>query len=105
MVLYPNQQSVIGRSAILTYFKSFFDQYTPVDFELLSDEATVAGVWAFDWGTYNLSMMPKGGGQIVNDQGKYLVILQRQSDGGSKVARDMDNSSTTASYAAQRSKP
>jgi uncharacterized protein (TIGR02246 family) len=105
VVLYPNQQPVVGRSAILTYFKSFFDQFTPVDFELLSNEVTVAGVWAFDRGTYKLSMTPKQGGQAVNDQGKYLVILQRQSGGGWKVARDMDNSSTAVSYAAQPSKP
>jgi ketosteroid isomerase-like protein len=31
-------------------------------------------------------------GASVEDHGKYLVILKRQSDGSWKMARDMDNS-------------
>lgn len=102
VVLYPNGPAVAGRSAILEYFKSFYDQFTPSNFELTSDEVTVAGSWAFDRGTYKLSMSPKGGGEAINDHGKYLVILQRQAGGGWKVARDMDNSSAAISYAGNK---
>src|SRR6185295_1629548 len=73
LVLYPNQPAVVGRSAILVYFKAFFAEFTQEDFELTSEEIEIVGPWAFD-------------------RGKYLVILRRQPDGSWKVARDMDNS-------------
>lgn len=102
VVLYPNNPALVGKSAILRYFKTFFDQFVPTNFELASDEVTVAGDWAFDRGTYKLGIVPKGGAEAIHDYGKYLVILQRQADGSWKVARDMDNSDSPASYAGQQ---
>ncbi len=93
VVLYPNQPAVKGRNATVEYLKNFYDQFTPINFDLVSEEVVIAGIWAFDRGTYKLTIRPKGGGTAINDEGKYLVILQRQSDGSVKVVRDMDNSS------------
>ena len=92
LVLYPNQPAVVGRSAILVYFKAFFAEFTQEDFELISEEIEIVGPWAFDRGTYRWRGVPRPGGDPVSDHGKYLVILQRQPDGSWKVARDMDNS-------------
>lgn len=92
LVLYPNQPAVVGRPAILAYFKTFFEQFRQDRFELTSEEIQVAGSWAFDRGSVHWRGVPRAGGEAVDDQGKYLVILQRQSDGSWKVARDMDNS-------------
>ena len=91
IVLYPNQSAVAGRAAILAYFKAFYDQYAPETFALTSDEIRIAGKWAFDRGSYRLTMSLRGGGPRIEDHGKYLVILERQADGSWKVARDMDN--------------
>jgi uncharacterized protein (TIGR02246 family) len=91
VVLYPNQIAVVGKAAILAYFRGFYDQYAQESFVLNSDEIRIAGKWAFDRGTYRLAMSPRGGGPRIEDQGKYLVILERQGDGSWKVARDMDN--------------
>lgn len=92
LVLYPNQPAVAGRSAIGTYFKSFFDELSQEHFELTSAEIEVVGPWAFDRGAYRWKGKPRAGGEAIEDHGKYLVILQRQPDGSWKVARDMDNS-------------
>ena len=92
LVLYPNQPAVVGSGAILAYFKSFFAEFTPKDFELTSAEIEIAGTWAFDRGTYRLRAEARAGGNPLEDHGKYLVVLQRQPDGSWKVARDMDNS-------------
>ena len=92
LVLYPNQPAVSGRAAILGYFTAFFREFTQSDFELTSEEIEVAGSWAFDRGTYRWKGVPRAGGDPVEDHGKYLVILQRQTDGSWKVFRDMDNS-------------
>lgn len=92
LVLYPNQPALTGRSAILTYFKSFFAEFTQKEFMLTSAEIEIVGPWAFDRGTYRWDGVPRTGGNPIEDYGKYLVVLQRQADGSFKVARDMDNS-------------
>ena len=92
LVLYPNQPSVEGRGAIHAYFASFFAEFAQQGFELTSSEIEVVGPWAFDRGTYRWRAVPRAGGDPIEDHGKYLVILQRQTDGSWKVARDMDNS-------------
>jgi uncharacterized protein (TIGR02246 family) len=92
IVLYPHQPPVIGRSAILNYFRTFFEEYLPETFALKSEEVEVAGEWAFDRGAYRLAISARRGGSRVEDHGKYLVILRRLADGSWKVARDMDNS-------------
>lgn len=102
MVLYPNQPPVAGRPEILTYFKGFYDQFVQDNFELTSEEVQVTGAWALDRGPYRLSMTPRKGGNPIQDNGKYLVILQRQADGSWKVARDMDNSNRPLSQAQEK---
>jgi uncharacterized protein (TIGR02246 family) len=92
VVLYPHQPAVVGRSAILAYFKSFFAEFAQEDFDLTSAEIEIAGPWAFDRGTFRWRGVPRAGGDPVDDHGKYLVVLQKQPDGSWKVARDMDNS-------------
>jgi uncharacterized protein (TIGR02246 family) len=92
LVLYPNQPAIVGQAAIATYFKGFFDEFAQDLFELTSEEIQVAGTWAFDRGTVRWRGIPRAGGDPVEDNGKYLVILQRQPDGTWRVARDMDNS-------------
>lgn len=86
-----NQPTASGRSAILKFNKDFFDQFTPGSLDLGPQETKIIGDWAFDRGTYTVMATSKAGGQPMNDQGRYLVILQRQADGSWKVARDMDN--------------
>ena len=92
LVLYPNQLGVMGKAAILEYFKVFFGEFVQEDFELTSAEIEITGSWAFDRGAYRWKGVPRAGGEPVEDHGKYLVILKRQPDGSWKVHRDMDNS-------------
>jgi uncharacterized protein (TIGR02246 family) len=92
LVLYPNRPPIEGKAAIQTYFDQFFGDFIQDEFELTSAEIQIAGSWAFDRGAYRWKGTPKNGGSAIEDHGKFLVILQRQSDGSWKVARDMDNS-------------
>lgn len=98
LVLYPNQPAVSGRSAIVDYFKGFFGEFPKNEFELVSSEIVVTGSWAFDRGTYRWKGIPLKGA-AVQDNGKYLVVLQRGDDGKWRVARDMDNSDRQATQA------
>jgi uncharacterized protein (TIGR02246 family) len=92
MVLYPNTPAVRGKAEILAYFQGFFGEYVQTEFELESDEIEVVGPWAFDRGSYRWKGTPREGGDALEDQGKYLVILRRQAHGSWGVYRDMDNS-------------
>jgi uncharacterized protein (TIGR02246 family) len=105
VVLPQNQAPVNGRSAIASFNKNSFDQFVPNNFELSSEELQIMSDWAFDRGTYKFMITPKAGGEPINDQGKYIVILQRQADGSWKVARDIDNSSNPRPQLAQSQKP
>jgi len=99
IVMYPDQPPVVGRAAISEYFKGFFTEFEALDFQLASSEIVVAGDFAYDRGTYRWKAKPKKGGPPVDDDGKYLVILRRESDGRWRVARDMDNSDRPATQA------
>jgi uncharacterized protein (TIGR02246 family) len=80
-----------GRAAIQEYFEGIFAQYavtmtvTPVDTEIIGD-------LAHEHGTYTIQVTPKAGGETVNDDGKYIVILKRGADGVWKIHHDIDNS-------------
>jgi uncharacterized protein (TIGR02246 family) len=96
-VLYPDQPAVSGRAAIFNYFKGFFGEFPKNEFELTSAELVINGQWAFDRGNYRWKGFSPAGKTSAEDNGKYLVVLQRQADGSWKVARDMDNSDRPAS--------
>jgi uncharacterized protein (TIGR02246 family) len=80
-----------GRAAIQEYLEGIFSQYsttmtiTPVDTEIQGD-------LAHEHGTYTIQVTPKAGGETVNDDGKYVVILKRGADGAWKIHHDIDNS-------------
>ena len=101
VAMYPNQPAITGNAAIRDYYQQFFAEYVPGNFEISSDEVIIADNLAIDRGRYKLSITPKAGGAAINDEGKYLVVFQRQSDGSYKVARDIDNSNAPLAPAAE----
>jgi uncharacterized protein (TIGR02246 family) len=88
----PNMPAVKGREAIqkaLSEMMSGFD----VDISLTSEELVVDGDWAFDRGQFMTHLMPKDPkAQMIMDQGKYIVILRKETDGSWRVAREISNS-------------
>jgi uncharacterized protein (TIGR02246 family) len=83
--------TVTGRDALLAYNRDFFNQMS-AKVTITPVETTVSGNLGYDRGTYTMTVTPKSGGAPMNDQGKYVVVLQKQSDGSWKVTRDIDNS-------------
>jgi uncharacterized protein (TIGR02246 family) len=88
----PNHQPTSsGLAAIKAAETDFFAQASP-KMELMSDETRTVGTWGFDRGRYKMTMTPKAGGDAMVDEGRYIVILEKGSDGRWRVARDIDNS-------------
>ena len=60
----------------------------------LPDEVNLTGAnWAFERGTYKITLAPRTSGPPISDAGKYITIYHRQADGTWVMARDIWNSS------------
>ena len=84
--------TLTGQAAIVAYNKALFEQMN-AKIEVTPDETRTMGNFGFDRGRYKLTMTPKAGGPAVNDEGRYIVMLEKAADGSWKVTRDIDNSS------------
>jgi uncharacterized protein (TIGR02246 family) len=63
-----------------------------VELALNGEETRVRGNRAFDRGTFTIRLTPTGGGPTVTDEGKYLVLLTKQTDGTWKLSHGISNS-------------
>ncbi len=86
VLLPPNDATLTGKEAIQSMYEVTFDQFTG-EHSTTSQEIEVAGDWAFGQGTFRLKLAPKDGSEPVEEEGKYIVICQRQPDGSWKIAR------------------
>jgi uncharacterized protein (TIGR02246 family) len=76
----PNAPAVMGRAAIEKYHKDFAQQFMMHGITITSLKTQVAGDIAYDVGTYKQQMMPMKGGAVMDDHGKYVILLKK--DGG-----------------------
>ena len=87
----PNAPANLGRESIRAWSQAFLAPFR-VEFVLAVDEVQVAGDWAFERGTYTITLTPKAGGEPMQDIGKYLTVYQRQPSDVWGMARDIWNS-------------
>jgi len=81
----PNEPLSKGSEGAQTWMRSFFDQFTMEDFNISAQKVVVSGDWAFRRGTFAMTVSPAGGGEQMQDVGKFIDIWQRQSDGSWKI--------------------
>lgn len=91
----PDAPAVIGKEQIRAKYESIFPQFI-FKMAITNKEIRVAGDWAFSRGTYSASMTPKAGGETIEIDGKYLTILEKQTDGSWKIIRDCSNSNVSS---------
>ncbi len=91
-IMPPNEPAVTGKEALGPWMvKAFFDPFN-VQLTGRFDEAESAGDWVIARGSYELSLTPKNGGQVVDDNGEFVNIFKRQPDDSFKYAMVMWNS-------------
>ena len=94
MELPENAPAVMGHAGLRDMFTTQFaaGQGTAT---VTSEELQLMGDWAYDRGTFTLTVTPEGGGEPVQAvNARYLVILRQGADGSWKLARLMSNSAT-----------
>lgn len=87
----PHAPANIGRTAIAGWSKGFMGLFS-LEFALAVDEVHVQAEWAFERGTYAITLNPKAGGPPMQDAGKYITVYQRQPGASWRMARDIWNS-------------
>lgn len=80
----PNAPAVNGRAAIEAFHKAFGQQWMMHGMTIAPKSVKVwHGESAYEVGTYKQSLMPMKGGPVVDDIGKYVVLLKKDAATGS----------------------
>jgi uncharacterized protein (TIGR02246 family) len=88
----PNTKAQKGRAAIEAFHKAFGQQWMMHGMTITSTETQVMGDRAIDVGTYKQNLMPMKGGAIVDDVGKYVVLLKKDASGAWLITHAIYNS-------------
>jgi uncharacterized protein (TIGR02246 family) len=88
----PNYPANVGADAIRGWSGGMLAAFR-AEFSLSPEEVQPAGTdWAFERGTYAITLTPRAGGDAIRDAGKYITLYQQQADGAWLMARDIWNS-------------
>ena len=92
----PNAPASVGVEQIRAAIEPGFEFFTFEEFTINADEVQILGDQAYAHGTYGYSMMPKAGGDTIEDSGKFLTIFEKQADDSWKIAIDSFSSNLPA---------
>jgi len=88
----PNSPANVGAETIRGWSGGMLTVFR-AEFSLSPEEVQVAGEdWAFERGTYAITLTPRAEGEPIQDAGKYITLYQRQANGTWLMARDIWNS-------------
>jgi uncharacterized protein (TIGR02246 family) len=88
----PNAPAAKGRAAIEAYHKAFGQQWMMHGMTITSTETKVAGDTAYDAGTYKQQIMSNKSGAVIDDVGKYIVLLKKDAGGSWLITHAIYNS-------------
>lgn len=88
----PNAPAAKGRPAIEAYHKTFGQQFMVHGITLTATDTQVHGDTAVDIGTYKQSLMAQKGGGMIDDKGKYIVLLKKDASGAWLLTHAIYNS-------------
>ena len=98
----PNAPAAKGRAAIEAFHKAFGQQWMMHGMTITPTETKVHGDTAHDVGTYKQTLMAQKGGGMVDDKGKYVVLLKKDASGNWWVTHAIYNSDNPPPAAAKK---
>jgi ketosteroid isomerase-like protein len=81
-----------GRASIEKLFTNWLSSARVREFEVETEDLRILDGTAFEVGTYRMLLEDPGSG-AVRDEGKFLIVYERKSDGSWLISRDMSSSS------------
>lgn len=100
----PNAPAAKGRAAIEAFHKAFGQQWMMHGMTITATETKVIGDTAYDVGTYKQSLMAQKTGAMVEDKGKYIVLLKKDAAGAWLISHAIYNSDNPLPAAAPAKK-
>jgi uncharacterized protein (TIGR02246 family) len=88
----PNAPAAKGRAAIEAYHKGFAKQWMMHGITITPTSTKVVGSTAIDVGAYKQQLMSNANGSVVDDKGKYVVLLQKDAAGKWEITHAIYNS-------------
>ena len=88
----PNAPAATGRAAIEAFHKGFAKQWMMHGITITSTSTKVSGDTAHDVGTYKQQLMSQSGGGVIDDKGKYIVLLKKDASGNWLITHAIYNS-------------
>jgi uncharacterized protein (TIGR02246 family) len=88
----PNAPAAKGRAAIEAYHKGFAQQFMMHGITITATDTQVHGDTAVDIGSYKQTLMSQKGGGMIDDKGKYIVLLKKDAAGAWLVTHAIYNS-------------
>ena len=95
LVIPPNIPLVSGKDAYKEYLAPWIPFLESLEDKKMTFNATefvITGNWAFQIGTYKVEFIFQGGNTSV-DEGNYIWMFRKETDGTWKWAREISNSS------------
>ena len=90
----PNEPPNAGSERIQEWTQGFLTAFR-AEFSILAHDVEIAGPdWAFERGSYEISLTPRAGGDPLRDCGKYLTIYRRAAVDEWLMTHDIWNSDT-----------
>jgi ketosteroid isomerase-like protein len=80
-----------GRASIQKLFRSWLSSARIREFVTETKDLRILGEAAFEVGTYRMVIEDRRTG-IIRDEGKFLIVYERQSNGTWLISRDMSSS-------------
>jgi len=93
-ILMPaNMKAVRGHDAIAKALGGMVASMRPSSFKLQTEDVIVAGDYAIETGSLEITTQPAGrGAKPSQDVEKYVAVWKKQADGSYKLFRDISNS-------------
>lgn len=88
------QPTAIGPQAVEAATTALLAQIASQNVVITPEKTDVSGDFAYERGTFKTTLTPKSGGPPIVEDGRYLVVLQRQADGSWKLVDNMGNLAT-----------
>ena len=88
----PNAPAAKGRAAIEAYNKGLAQQFMMHGITITSTDIQVHGDTAVDIGTYKQTLMSQKTGGMIDDKGKYIVVLKKDGAGAWAITHAIYNS-------------